>query len=355
MTQASVIRLASTLGLAAITTGLLAAAPVDGRGTPATGNPPVIGADSAPSIGKSVSRYRKPVSTDIVLPVDPRTQAPLWTGGLVVKFRDDLKVRADRGPVQFAATADGRALPEIESTLKTVGGTIRQAINRPVSDLEQLQARAFARSGKVQPDLASMMYVDVSPGQLLETARAFNDMDIVEWVELDRVVALEGGGQNQSPQYGCGQNGVGDDSGSTNCYTTAVPAGPPARCSEIAGGPGCNNVGGCLSEPVGPDCAYGCNNIPCCELVSDILPGCEDANDPRGWDALCATYANIYCNGNVYSGSPPIAGGQTANNALYRYDPASRCVARLTSRKSPFPFRERSWRCPVCPPCSRSS
>jgi hypothetical protein len=263
------------------------------------------------------SSWNKKSSSDLVLPVDPRTGAAMWTGRLIVKFKDELKVRADRGPTQFAAQADGRALPEIAAQLQSAGGTIQQAINRPVADLERLELKARTMSGKAQPDLASMMYVNVAPGRLLDAARAFNDMSIVEWVEFDRVIIPDGGGTNMSPQYGCGQNGAGDDAGANNCYTTAMAG----RCSAIAGGNGCNNVGACNQDPIPIPCQFGCNNTACCDLVADILPGCNDAADPRGWDALCATYANIYCNGNIYSGSPPIAGGMTAPLAFYRYDP----------------------------------
>lgn len=322
MANASLFRMASTVVLAGLVSALLAASPLEGRqvatgggvqpGAESSGGGPVPGV--APGAGK---RWRKIPSPQLELPVDGRTGAPLWNGRLLVKFRDDLKVRADRGPGRMVAAQDTSIAPVVDATLRAVGGTIRQAINRAPEELRALEMRAQNLSGKVQPDLASMLYVEMPPGRLLDAARAFNDMDTVEWVDIETEWFPMGGNQNQSPQYGCGQNGAGDDTGANNCYTPGVAG----RCSQIGGGNGCNNVGACNQDPIGVPCQYGCNNTACCELVGDILPGCSDATDPRGWDALCATYANILCQGNVYSGAPPVQGGQTAPLASYRFDP----------------------------------
>ncbi|MBL9141432.1 MAG: hypothetical protein JNK53_06150, partial [Phycisphaerae bacterium] len=317
MTHASVIRTVATVMLTGLVSTLLAAAPVDGAQVATGGKRVVSDGVAVPGNPIPANRWRKQPSTQIELPVDGRTGAPLWNGRLVVKFRDNLKVRADRGPGRFVASTDASVTPAVDAALTAVSGTIRQALNRTPDELRTLELRAANKSGKPQPDLASMMYVDVPPGSLLDAARRFNSMDIVEWIEIEREVYPMGGNQNMSPQYGCGQNGAGDDTGESNCYTTALAG----RCSTIGGGPGCNNVGACNNDPVGAQCNFGCNSTACCDLVSDILPGCDDGTMNQGWDALCATYANMLCQGNVYSGAPPIIGGQTAPLATYRYDP----------------------------------
>lgn len=324
MTHASVIRSSATAVFAGLFFTLLAAVPAPDRQVAVGGgqlNQGGVTAVTQPGTGAGrivpIHTWRKRASSSLVLPFDPVTGRPDWTGKLTLKFCDNLKVRADRGPSEFVAEAGTTPMPEVTQVLRSFGGTIRQAINRPVEDLVALEQRAANHSGKEQPDLASMMIVEVPEANLLDTARALNDLDAVEWVQIDRVIRLDGGNQNQSPQYGCGQNGAGDDTGQTNCYTTGLAG----RCSSIGGGAGCNQPGACNQDPVGVACQYGCNNPQCCELVKDILPNCVDAAQAQGWDALCATYANIYCNGNVYGGAPPTAGGQTAPNAFYRFDP----------------------------------
>lgn len=320
MTTASVIRIASTALLTGLVTAMVAASPVDGiQVAPGGGGiQPSAGGDVIqPPAHTGFTGWKKTPSAELKLPVHSKTGAPLWTGRLVVKFRDNLQARADRGPGRLVGSNDASVARKVDSALTRIGGTIRQAINRTPDELRALEIRAFEKSGRTQPDLASMMYVDMPPGNLLDAARAFNDMPEVEWIDIEQEMFPMGGNQNQSPQFGCGQNGAGDDTGQNNCYTTGIAG----RCSQIGGGNGCNNVGACNQDPVGVPCQYGCNNTTCCELVSDILPGCTDEAQAQGWDALCATYANILCQGNVYSGAAPVAGGQTAPNASYRFDP----------------------------------
>ena len=331
-------RLASTVCATALVAFLLAAAPIaPERGVPATGTG--IGVNTAPAIDTTLGTatpaldngglaprqlWTKRSSASIQLPVDPVTHHPQWNGRLSVKFRDDLKVRAELVPSEFVRGADGMPIPAVTELLRTVGGSMRQMLRHTPEELRQLEIRAERKSKRAQPDLAGMVYVDVTPDRLLDTARAFNDLDIVEWVEIERNQVLHGGGTNTADQYGCGENGPGDSSGITNCYTTS----PTTRCSALGGGNGCNNPGAC-ANPNGPtaNCRYGCNNTACCETVSLIIPGCNVDTGGQGWDALCATYANIVCIGNVYDNtgaSPGGNGGAPGRPSIpgsYKFDP----------------------------------
>ena len=266
--------------------------------------------------------WNKRASASIQLPVDPVTHRPQWNGKLGVKFRDDLKVRADLVPTDSVRDANGMPIPAVTEILRTFGGSIHQMLRRSPAELRELELRAERKSHRAQPDLAGMTYVDVSPDRLVETARAFNDLDIVEWIEIERNPVTHGGSTDQAQQDGCGANGPGDGTGITNCYTTS----PNSRCSSLGGGNGCNNPTGC-ANPDGstPNCRYGCNNTACCEAVGDFLPGCNDVTSGQGWDAMCATYANIVCTGNVYDSAPPTAGGGgptgPSTPGSYKFDP----------------------------------
>ena len=166
---------------------------------------------------------------------------------------------------------------------------------------------------------------------MLFRSRAFNTLDLVEYIDIERE-AIQAQGINQSTQYGCGTDGPGATSGVVNCYTSS----PTTRCSSLGGGNGCNNVAGC-NNPAGatPTCRFGCNDSTCCATVGSILPACTNMNSGQGWDALCATYANVFCQSTVYDSLPSIAGNAATTPKSYKYDP---CFAM----RGPFDVAENS-------------
>lgn len=322
------IRLAATACAAGIVTVLLAAAPIIPEKQLATAAVAPMSAkvddlSTQPTTGGLAPRAVRPKqrSADIILPEDPISGRPQWNGKLGVKFRDELKVRADRISSTTVRGANGQPIPQVTEILTGFGGTVRQALRRTPEELRALEMRAERISKMAQADLAGIVYVDVQPEKLVDAARALNDLDIVEWVEIERIMMPDGGGTNQAEQDGCGANGPGDGTGITNCYTTS----PDSRCSTLGGGQGCNDPSACTA-PDGslPACRYGCNNTNCCETVAALIPGCNDGEGPQGWDAICATYANILCTSTVYDASPAIQGGGGSAVSIpstYKYDP----------------------------------
>jgi hypothetical protein len=344
-------RIASTLCAAGLLTGLLAATPI---APPAKGRPegtmmkperaPASGAGDASTPSTTLAtggspsgtatdaglKPRTPMpkvsSSRLQLPSHPLTGRPSWNGRLVVKFRDDLKYRADVMPAETVRDRDGRPVEAVAEILKNFGGTVRSLTRRSPSELRQLERRSETRSGTQAADLAGIVYVDVSPDSLLAAAKAFNDLDIVEYVDIQRTP--EQHRQNFSTQYGCGVAGPdsGLVTGINNCYTASVPPqGPPNnRCSALGGGGACNNVGGC-ANPAGqePTCRFGCNHTACCNLISGCLPNCADEEQGQGWDAICATYANVLCAvyNSVYDAGGPQGGDQPSVPQQYKYDP----------------------------------
>ena len=319
------IRLAATACAAGIVTVLLAAAPIIPEKQLATAAPVSVKVDdliTQPGARGLAPRAVRPKqrSADIILPEDPISGRPQWNGKLSVKFRDELKVRADRVSSTTVRGANGQPIPQVTEILSGFGGTVRQALRRTPEELRALEMRAERISKMAQADLAGIVYVDVQPERLVDAARALNELDIVEWVEIERIM-MPNQSTNQAEQDGCGANGPGDGTGITNCYTTS----PNSRCSTLGGGGGCNSVNAC-EAPNGslPNCRYGCNNTNCCETVGAFLPGCNDAEGNQGWDAVCATYANILCTSTVYDANPPIQGGGGSAVSIpstYKYDP----------------------------------
>jgi hypothetical protein len=336
------IRLAATACAAGIVTVLLAAAPIIPEKQLATAAAVPVSAkvddlSTQPATGGLAPRAVRPKqrSVDIILPEDPISGRPQWNGKLGVKFRDELKVRADRISSTTVRGANGQPIPQVTEILTGFGGTVRQALRRTPEELRALEMRAERISKMAQADLAGIVYVDVQPEKLVDAARALNDLDIVEWVEIERIMMPDGGGTNQAQQDGCGANGPGDGTGITNCYTTS----PDSRCSTLGGGQGCNDVNACTA-PDGslPACRYGCNNTNCCETVAALIPGCNDGEGNQGWDAVCATYANILCTSTVYDASPAIQGGggsAVSVPSTYKYDPCFAMRGPINPAPSP--------------------
>jgi hypothetical protein len=341
-----ITRLVSTLACAAgLLTGLIAAAPIAperirleaplgsaSKAAASRGEPDAVEFSERPNTGDRSSAPRaltprivrpKVASKYIELPVHQVTGAATWNGRLIVKFRDDLRARADVIPSMFVRNGAGEPIPEVTELLSHFDGTIRSVSRRAPEEQRALEARAELRTGQAQPDMASLSFVDVRPEQLLAAARAFNELDIVEFVEIQSTE--EQHRQNFSSQFGCGAAGENSPltAGINNCFTASRPPQVNApRCSALGGGGGCNAPQICEADIVLPECRAGCNDAQCCNLISGCLPGCSEVENNQGWDALCATYANVLCAqyGSIYDGGPP-RGSPDGTPDFYKYDP----------------------------------
>jgi hypothetical protein len=122
---------------------------------------------------------------------------------------------------------------------------------------------------------------------MVEVARALNDLDVVEFVDFERPIALD-------------QNAACDPNNQTKCN---VPSG------------GCmpGNIN-CNPDPGGANPETACADVVCCQLIGDLIPYCTDPDQPQGWDLLCATYANMICDQTIYDGSGSLPPAD-------RYDP----------------------------------
>lgn len=114
------------------------------------------------------------------------TVHPQFEQRLVVKFRDDVLARpsADGGVTSRA----GQDLAAVQAVATAHAIEFAPLIRLPEGVLGGLEARAAARSGRAQPDLAGMMTAGLpepSPGNLLSAGNALLALDAVEWVYLE--------------------------------------------------------------------------------------------------------------------------------------------------------------------------
>jgi hypothetical protein len=139
--------------------------------------------------------YPKKATDALALPVHKKTGELTFTGRILVKLRDDLGARASKAApaprlMSIGGPAEAAALGDFEAVLNQFGGSAQAFITGHSDEaIRALELKAEARSGRGQPDLASIMAITVQPGQELAAARALNDLDIVEFVSFERRAA----------------------------------------------------------------------------------------------------------------------------------------------------------------------
>jgi hypothetical protein len=203
------------------------------------------------------------------------------TGKLIVKFRDEAKVRAGMQLSPGLQSTTDHDVAMAESILARYGAIAKQWIDKSEGELALLESRAREASGREQPDLAGMIEISgFSIDEVAFIAREINALDIVEFVSIDRKFA--------NLQAGC------DPQNPTDCHL------PSATCTDPFPGTDAVNRTLCNTDPNADPRPFGCNNVDCCESVGAIDPSCIDEQDQRGWDVFCAAFANMTCGPTVY-------------------------------------------------------
>ncbi|MBL9149811.1 MAG: S8 family serine peptidase [Phycisphaerae bacterium] len=249
--------------------------------------------------------YPKVATDRLHLPIDRVRNEVSTTGRIIVKLRDDLGARAPRqAAADRISSFIGEDLSSFDAVLAEFGGTVQQWItNKSDETLRTIELRAEAQTGRGQPDFASFMVVNVAPNVLLQAGRALNNLDIVEFVEFERPLET-----HQDANRTC------DPGNQTICNA------PSPNCPDPP--TNCNPDPGCAMEI----CESGCADVVCCQLVGDVVPYCDDPDQPQGWDLLCAAYANLLCDQTIYDNFGSLPPDQ-------RYDP---CFTDGTGAPNPI-------------------
>lgn len=183
------------------------------------------------------------------------------TGRLVVKFNDSIRARAPRTASTGVTSLSRENMRAIDELLVAHGVTIRQAINKEVGELAQLELRAAAHSRKAQPDLAGLMYIEGPKERLTAVARALNQRPEVEFVYFEQEMFPH----TPTPMPAPGVDPPACGEATNDCYVLGDP------------------------PPTGPNCS----DAVCCELVGQIAPFCTA--ETGIWDQVCVDIANLFC------------------------------------------------------------
>ena len=317
-----------------------------------------------------------PDSMDAVLSAGGANRG-IRSGRIVVKFLDQLKVRCISGPggktiaatnntnsettQAFTTTKTGKKTTEIDiatqlptspiasalALIDRFGGTVAPAINKTNSELAALEQKAATRSNNAQPDLAGYIFITVAPTALTAAAEAFNDLDCVEFAQVDympipaqsgcpdRDLSLQNGNGAEGIDIGINCQTITDANGAT---VACNPPGPvfvqsfigPTVAFSLTGGAGaisCNRpsrwagYNPSITTGTGPNACvdytptlsaaiWDCTGLPGCNLGGGTNGQC--VNPPTGYtttitcqygcrDTACAEYLGtigfIICNG----------------------------------------------------------
>lgn len=118
-------------------------------------------------------RVPLPKPTELTIPSDDIE--------LLVKFRDDLKVRVDN---QELASLGGADLGAINAIVGSFNLRWEPAFSLPEADFRRLETEATERSGDAQPDLAGFLTAQGPPEVLLQVGKLLLDTPEVETLEF---------------------------------------------------------------------------------------------------------------------------------------------------------------------------
>ncbi len=268
-----------------------------------------------------------------------------FTGRAVVKFRDGVAARpTGLGNAVSTTGTDLRAVDEILSRQRVRLVTAFPGVDP--ADLARIEARAEVMSGRAQPDLLGIMFLQGTPAAVEAAARQLNDLGVVEYVEFEQMAAPANGSGQAYPHHGNWKELAeldrrlhpGEDSSGIKPWThggRGVAFEPPgarqtrerlAEAGVIPGalanagpgaGPATRGDDWDAVDPDTPQIAFGgeepdcgvagtgncwnvdgtgspfCDDEICCDIVCDIDEFCCAENGE--WDAICAQLSNSIC------------------------------------------------------------
>ncbi|MDP6693962.1 MAG: hypothetical protein QF444_06500, partial [Phycisphaerales bacterium] len=111
------------------------------------------------------------------------TKKPVKIGSrsrLKIKFADELRVRiSDDGQL---VSRTNKSIGTVIDTIQALGVTLTPTANVEESKIDELIARAEARSGKQMPDIGGVFWVDGPASSVSVAANIFFAMPEVEWL-----------------------------------------------------------------------------------------------------------------------------------------------------------------------------
>ncbi len=265
------------------------------------------------------------LSTTDARPLQPRTpppkaeaiQKPEFEARLHVKFRDDLRVRADRGELRSHAHGD---LGRVRALQGRYGLTFQPLLLLPQETLDFVEQRAAQNSGRSQPDFGGVMVVSGPDETLEEAAKALLDLDETEWVQF----------VDAQPEPQCSDLSPVTPNYFSQGYQDYQPADPGLNmsCAWTYGGKGLQ-----LKVAV-VDAGFTSTHEDLCNVWTALTPECNIFVPEHGTAVLGQLVAldNSYgCSGLVPQASPRFYSGYSVGPDCFNYGGAAGAIVAATS------------------------
>ena len=149
-------------------------------------------ANNRPEVVQPARVFKKTPSAELGLPSIDNGRGFAGTGRVLIKFRNDARVRANLFPSNTLISAGGLDISVVTEILDDHDATIQQLINKSPSQLAKINRKVRKHSNRIAPDLASFTVVSFPDGisgrDLLDLGRRLNDLHIVEWLSFETPV-----------------------------------------------------------------------------------------------------------------------------------------------------------------------
>lgn len=239
------------------------------------------------------------------------------TGILIVKFRDEARVRMNRNLELISRT--NRNVEPIDNFFRQLNVEIEPAFYRAESELAQIESRAAGHSGRAQPDLAGFFHLRGTEDQLVAAAEVLANSEMVEFVEFEREMRTgeqrSQGLRSEQRSHVAGGIATGTTEGAC-CYEEApgcIDGIIQAACEQSGGtfhenatceGGACGTIGACCIELPGNG-TFGCveTDLGECRLLEGYFQGpstiCFDEDDAavacEGFELDCGAQGTESC------------------------------------------------------------
>ncbi len=137
-----------------------------------------------------IARKPLPKSNPLIKPTG-------YDARLIVKFVDSMKARPqDNGMIMSRAR---QSTFEVDLLAKRYGAVFSSPFRKlEEGDLNRIRAKAALNSGKAQPDLAGMMYIEAPDSFMQPLAEELQALDCVEWIAYETLPEPHGFSANTS-------------------------------------------------------------------------------------------------------------------------------------------------------------
>ena len=172
---------------------------------------------------------------------------------LIIKFADDMKARPQADGMIMSRSRQSTF--EVDVLARRYGAIFSSPFRKlQEGDLNRIRSKAALNSGKAQPDLAGMMYIEVADAFSQQLAKELQALDCVEWIAYETKPEPHGYVNSSPPAATLAASTMAPVLGAGACCVgTGCIQATQADCNNVGG----NFVGGlCAADTCTGACCF---------------------------------------------------------------------------------------------------